>query len=252
MRDRLAVVIPALDEEESIGRVLDAIPAELGASVVVVDNGSRDRTAEVARAHGAHVVEEPRRGYGRACLRGLEVCRELGPPAIVCFLDADLSDDPEEMPRVLAPIHEGRAELVVGSRVLGNPDPGALMPHARAGNALATLLLRIFFGARYTDLGPFRAITWDALERIGMRDRDFGWTVEMQARAALARVRHVEVPVHYRRRGGGRSKISGTIKGTVLAGTKILSTIAWVGLTARFARSPAPAAVAAAKAKTGP
>lgn len=233
MRDGVAVVIPALDEEESIGRVLDAIPVSFAAghssvSVVVVDNGSRDATAAIASARGAIVVSEPIRGYGRACLRGLEACRELGPPRVVCFIDADLSDDPSEMGRVVGPILAGRADLVVGSRTLGENDPGALLPHARFGNMLATFLMRVLFGARYTDLGPFRAITWSALERIGMRDQDFGWTVEMQVRGARAHLRHAEVPVRYRKRGGGRSKISGTIKGTVLAGWKILSTIARV------------------------
>ncbi len=236
MRD-VAVVIPALDEEESIGRVLDAIPRGLAADVVVVDNGSRDGTAAVARARGATVVSEPVRGYGKACLRGLATCRELGPPRVVCFLDADLSDDPSEMPSVLGPVLDGRADLVIGSRTLGRNEPGALLPHARFGNVLATFLLRVLFGARYTDLGPFRAISWRALERIGMRDEDFGWTVEMQVRAALAGLRHTEVPVRYRKRGGGRSKISGTIRGTVLAGWKILSTIAFAGLwRPRFGR----------------
>jgi glycosyltransferase involved in cell wall biosynthesis len=238
VKGSLAVVMPALDEEESIGRVLDAIPRELGATAVVVDNGSTDRTAELARAHGAVVVSEPRRGYGQACLRGLAACRELGPPALVCFIDADLSDDPGEMPLVVGPILRGEAELVIGTRIRGETESGALLPHARFGNVLATFLLRVFFGARYTDLGPFRAITWRALERIGMRDRDFGWTVEMQVRAALAGIRHVEVPVHYRKRGGGRSKISGTVKGTILAGWKILSTIAVVAMTGVRRRAP--------------
>jgi len=199
--------------------------------VVVVDNGSRDATAAIARARGATVVSEPVRGYGRACLRGLEACRALGPPRLVCFLDGDLSDDPAEMPRVVAPILEGSADLVVGSRTLGARDAGALLPHARFGNVLATFLLRVLFSARYTDLGPFRAISWRALEKIRMRDQDFGWTVEMQIRAALAGLRHTEVPVRYRKRGGGRSKISGTIRGTVLAGWKILSTIALAAAT---------------------
>lgn len=238
MKGGLAVVIPALDEEESIGRVLDAIPPELRASVVVVDNGSTDATATIAASRGATVVPEPVRGYGRACLRGLEACRALGPPRVVCFIDADLSDDPAEMTRVLAPIDEGRAELVIGSRILGANEPGALLPHARFGNVLATFLLRVLFSARYTDLGPFRAITWRALEQIGMRDQDFGWTVEMQVRAALAGVKHAEVPVRYRKRGGGRSKISGTLRGTVLAGWKILSTIAIAALTWRPRHGP--------------
>ncbi|MBI3724574.1 glycosyltransferase family 2 protein [bacterium] len=230
MRGQIAIVIPALDEEESLPRVLGEIPRELGLHVVVVDNGSTDRTADIARELGAHVVSEPRRGYGQACLSGLELCRRLGPPQAVVFLDADGADDPREIPRLLAPLDRNEADLVIGSRVLGAREHGALLPHARFGNALATFLLRVLYSARATDLGPFRAISWPALERIGMRDRDFGWTVEMQARAALLSLRTVEVPVSWRRRFAGSSKISGTVRGTFLAGTKILSTIVRVGL----------------------
>jgi hypothetical protein len=223
------VVIPALDEEGALPAVLAAIaPGEAG-RVVVVDNGSADRTALVAVRAGATVVREPRRGYGAACLRGLERLRE-DPPDIVVFLDADGSDDPRELPRLVAPIREGRADLVVGSRVLGTREPGALTPVQRFGNALATTLLRALFGARFTDLGPFRAIGWGALERLAMRDRGYGWTVEMQARAARAGLRCLEVPVATRRRAAGRSKVSGTLRGVVGAGGKILFTIAKVRL----------------------
>ncbi len=217
-------VIPALDEEGSIGTVLDAIPRPPVRRVVVADNGSGDRTAEVAAAHGAVVVREPRRGYGAACLRGLEALAS-DPPDVVLFLDADSSDDPAEAPRLLAPIEAGRADLVVGSRALGEPEPGALSPAQRFGNWLATRLLGLLYGARYTDLGPFRAIRWPSLAALGMRDRDFGWTVEMQVKAARRGLRHEEVPVRYRRRIG-RSKISGTVSGTIRAGAKILGTIA--------------------------
>ena len=197
-------------------------------TVVVVDNGSRDGTAAVARAAGATVVHEPRRGYGAACLAGLAYLR-AHPPGVVVFLDADLSDDPAQLPEVLAPVLEGRADLVVGSRVLGRPAPGSLTLAQVLGNRLAVALLALLFGAHYTDLGPFRAIRWAALERLGMRDRGYGWTVEMQARAARAGLRALEVPVRYRRRLG-RSKISGTVRGVVGAGTKILFTIARVRL----------------------
>src|SRR6185295_6110026 len=167
----------------SVGAVLDEIPRPPVRRVVVADNGSTDATARIARAHGATVVSEPRRGYGAACLRGLEALA-ADPPDVVLFLDADGSDDPEQTPALLRPILEGRADLVVGSRVLGEPDPGALGPHARFGNWLATRLLAVLYGARYTDLGPFRAIRYEALAALGMKDRDFGWTVEMQVKAA--------------------------------------------------------------------
>lgn len=217
-------VIPALNEEASIGAVLDAIPRPAVRRVVVADNGSSDRTAEVARAHGALVVAEPRRGYGAACLRALAALR-IDPPHVVLFLDGDMSDDPSEAPRLLAPIATGRADLVIGSRALGQTEPGSLAPAQRFGNWLATRLLLLLYGARYTDLGPFRAIRWDALEALGMRDRDFGWTVEMQVKAARRGLRHEEVPVRYRKRVG-TSKISGTLMGSLRAGTKILGTIA--------------------------
>jgi len=216
-------VIPALNEEESLGSVLDSIPRPLIRHVVVADNGSTDATATIAGDRGAIVVTEKHRGYGAACLRALDALAQ-DPPDIVLFLDADGSDDPSEAAAVLAPIVDGRADLVVGSRVLGRSDPGALTPHARFGNALATRLLALLYGARYTDLGPFRAIRYEALLRLRMRDRDFGWTVEMQIKAARQGLRHAEVPVRYRRRIG-RSKISGTLGGSVRAGVKILATV---------------------------
>jgi glycosyltransferase involved in cell wall biosynthesis len=223
---KAAVVLPALDEEASLGGVLAALPRADVEEIVVVDNGSRDRTAAVARAAGATVVAEPRRGYGSACLAGLAWLRTraAGPPSIVAFLDADGSDVPAELPLLLAPLRAGRADLVVGSRVLGQAERGALTPVQRFGNRLATTLLAARWGARATDLGPFRAIRWEALERLSMRDRDYGWTVEMQARALRLGLVTVEVPVSYRRRIG-RSKISGTLRGVVGAGTKILWTI---------------------------
>ena len=218
---RIAVVIPALNEEASIGKVLADLPDGVH-EVVVVDNGSTDRTADVARAAGAHVIVESRRGYGAACLTGIST---LSDPDIVVFLDADYSDHPDELSRVVAAILANEADMVIGSRVLGEAEPGSLSPVARFGNALSCALIRVIWGVRYTDLGPFRAIRFDALTRLRMDDRDYGWTVQMQARAARLRMRGVEVPVSYRRRIG-RSKISGTVRGVIGAGTKILYTIA--------------------------
>jgi glycosyltransferase involved in cell wall biosynthesis len=226
---RADVVIPARDEEGSIARVVEGLPPACVARVVLVDNGSRDRTAEVARRAGAIVVSEPRRGYGAACLAGLAFLR-AGPPEVVAFLDADLSEDPAQLAELLAPIAEGRADLVIGSRVLGEREAGSLTPVQAFGNRLATLMLRALFGARYTDLGPFRAIRWEALERLRMRDRGYGWTVEMQARAARAGLRCAEVPVRHRVRAAGRSKVAGTLAGVLGAGIKIPLTILRVRL----------------------
>lgn len=223
MVERIGVIIPALNEEEAIGHTLAALNAVPLAQIVVADNGSVDRTAEVARACGATVVTERQRGYGRACLAGLAALR----PEIdtVVFMDADGSDDPHDLPKLLEPLRRGDADLVMGSRVLGERESGALTPQQRFGNALATFLLRLLFGIRATDLGPFRAIRRESLKQLGMRDPDFGWTIEMQIRAHRAGLRVVEVPVRYRRRRFGRSKISGTISGTIRAGAKILWTI---------------------------
>ena len=174
-------------------------------------------------------MSEPIPGYGRACLAGLVRLRD-DPPDVVVFLDGDHSDDPRELPLILAPLLAGEAELVVGSRVLGAREPGAFTPAQMLGNALASWLLRVLYGLRATDLGPFRAVRWARLEALGMRDRDFGWTVEMQARAALAGLAQREVPVSYRRRRGGRSKIAGTLAGSIRAGWKILATLASVRL----------------------
>ncbi len=229
----IAVVIPALNEEAALGPVLAAIPRAGDdwrvREVVVADNGSTDRTAEVARAGGATVVREPRRGYGAACLAALAHLRR-DPPEVVAFLDGDGSDDPGELPALLAPILQNEAELVIGSRVLGEREPGALTPVQEFGNVVACSMLRIAFGVRHTDLGPFRAIRWNALQRLGMRDPDYGWTVEMQARAARLGLRGVEIPVRYRRRRAGTSKVAGTLRGAWGAGTKILWTIGRVRL----------------------
>lgn len=218
------LLLPARNEEEGLPRVLAELPRELVRRVVVVDNGSTDGTARVAQEAGAIVVREPRPGYGRACLAGLDWLRRHDPPEIVAFLDADHSDRPEELPAIVGPILAGRADLVIGSRVLGEREPGALLPQARFGNWLACRLMRLRFGRTFTDLGPFRAIRWQALERIRMRDRTFGWTVEMQLKALRLGLPVLEVPVSYRRRIG-RSKITGTLSGSLRAGGRILWTI---------------------------
>jgi glycosyltransferase involved in cell wall biosynthesis len=220
---RVAVVIPARNEAASLPLVLDAIPRHLVDEIVVVDNASTDGTADAGRAHGATLLREPRRGYGSACLRGLDHLKARRPDVVV-FLDADYSDHPEEMALLLGPIERGQADLVIGSRVLGTRERGAILPQARVGNWVATRLMRAFYGGRYTDLGPFRAVRFEALLRLGMADRDFGWTAEMQVKALLAGLRVREVPVSYRRRVGA-SKITGTVWGTLRAGSKILWTI---------------------------
>ncbi len=220
---RILVVIPAFNEAGFIGRVVGDVPAGLVEEVVVVDNASTDETARVARAAGATVLSEPNRGYGRACLRGIAYARERHPDVVV-FLDGDYSDHPEEMTELVAPILRGEADFVVGSRMTGRREPGALLPQALFGNRLACALMRLFWGARYTDLGPFRAIRFDDLVALDMRDPTFGWTIEMQIKAAVAGLRCAEVPVSYRRRVGV-SKITGTVSGTVRASAKILYTI---------------------------
>ena len=218
------VVIPAFNEEDSLPLVLADLPAHAFRRVVVADNNSSDRTAEVARQGGATVVAASRQGYGSACLAGLEYLRRNEPPDVVAFLDADYSDHPEELVRVIDPILDDRADLVIGSRTLGDAEPGALLPQARMGNLVACILIRLLYRFRYTDLGPFRALRWSSLEEIAMSDPDFGWTAEMQVKALRHSLRVSEVPVSYRRRIGV-SKITGTIKGTFMAGYKILWTV---------------------------
>jgi glycosyltransferase involved in cell wall biosynthesis len=227
----VTVIIPALNEEASLPRVLDDLPAV--GRVIVVDNGSTDATARLAAEAGSWVVAELRRGYGAACLRGLAEVADLiaqgeVPPRIVVFLDADYSDHPDLLPALVEPIFAGTADFVLGSRLLGEREPGAMHPQSLFGNRLACFLMRRLFGGRYTDLGPFRAIAYPALLRLGMVDRNFGWTVEMQIKATRAGLRTLEVPVPYRRRIG-RSKISGTFVGTVKAGVKILYIIGKYG-----------------------
>ncbi len=220
-----AVIIPARNEAEGLGRLLPLLRSHSLTQVVVVDNGSRDGTAEVGRATGATVVRERRIGYGAACHAGIRALAES--VRIVVFLDADLADDPAELPRLVRPIACGDADLTIGVRVRARREPGSMTVPQRFGNWLATTLIRLGWRHEYADLGPFRAIERSALDRLDMRDRRFGWTVEMQIRAVEERLRIVEVRVPYRRRVG-RSKISGTVRGVFLAGYWILRTI--VGL----------------------
>lgn len=217
----ISVIIPAYNEEHSIGRVLNDLPKEKLKEIIVVNNASTDNTAEVARINGATVVEERRRGYGAACLRGISVVSDSD---IVVFVDGDYSDYPEELDQLIKPITENRADFVLGSRMIYPESRDALLPQARYGNKLATFLIYIFFGYRFTDLGPFRAIRFDSLKQINMVDTDFGWTVEMQIKAIKNNLRIEEIPVHYRKRIG-ISKITGTISGTFKAGVKIMYTI---------------------------
>ena len=224
MRLIVDVVIPAFNEEGSLALVLGDLAGTGIRRVVVADNNSDDDTAAIARKAGATVITAPRQGYGSACLAGIGLLRSTGPPEVVVFVDADYSDSPDELPRLVAPIQDDGADLVIGSRLLGQRERGSLLPQARCGNWIASLLIRLLYGHRYTDLGPFRAIRWSALERLQMSDPDFGWTVEMQVKAIRQGLRVVEVPVSYRKRIGS-SKITGTALGTIRAGYKIISTI---------------------------
>lgn len=221
MSPKISVIIPAYNEEESLPHVLNDLPQDRLHQIIVVDNRSTDRTAEVARANGATVVYEKRQGYGQACLSGMAV---LDAPDIVVFLDGDYSDYPEEIDLLVAPIIKDEADFIVGSRMILKESRKALLPQARYGNMLAVFLIRLFFGHRFTDLGPFRAIRYESLQAIGMRDRNFGWTVEMQIKAVQKSLRIREIPVRYRMRIGV-SKITGTVSGTFKAGTKIIYTI---------------------------
>jgi len=221
MSSRISIIIPAFNEESSIGLVLDALPQDKIHEIIVVNNNSTDDTARVATAHGARVVEEPQKGYGSACLKGID---ELNAPDIVVFLDGDFSDFPEEIVELVSPIEKGDADFVLGSRMILTESRRALLPQARYGNRLAVFLIKLFFNYSFTDLGPFRAIRYSSLMAIGMQDIDFGWTVEMQIKAVKNGLRIQELPVKYRERIGV-SKITGTVSGTFKAGTKIIYTI---------------------------
>ncbi len=216
----VSVVIPAFNEEQSIGKVVADIPKDIVHHIIVVNNNSTDNTVNVARKAGAIVLNEARKGYGWACLKGMEKCKELDTEIIV-FLDGDYSDYPQEIPQVIAPILEKDMDLVIGSRVLGQREKGSLTPQQVFGNWLATLLIRVFYRAKFTDLGPFRAMKFESLQQLKMDDKTYGWTIEMQIKAVKSRMKHCEVPVNYKRRIG-KSKVSGTVKGSVLAGIKII------------------------------
>ncbi|MCZ6694016.1 MAG: glycosyltransferase family 2 protein [Bacteroidetes bacterium] len=221
----IKVIIPAFNEENSVGKVLKDIPSHLVDEIIVVNNASTDRTEVEASKAGATVLNEPTPGYGRACLKGMEYLASLPDEIdIVVFLDADYSDHPQEMEMLVEPILQGVADLVIGSRALGKLEKGAMTPQQLFGNWLATRLLRLLYGAKFTDLGPFRAIKYSSLKQIDMQDKTYGWTVEMQLKAAKYGLKCLEVPVNYRKRLGF-SKISGTVKGTLMAGYKIIWTI---------------------------
>ena len=218
------VIIPAYNEEQSIGKVVEAIPQGLVKEVVVVSNASTDNTMNVATQAGATAIEERQKGYGAACLKGIRYIADKGDADIIVFLDGDFSDYPEEMPLLIKPIIEGGYDMVIGSRALGEREGGSMMPQQIFGNWLATTLIRLLYKYEFTDLGPFRAIRYDKLVEINMKDEDFGWTVEMQVKAAKLKMKCTEVAVNYRKRIGV-SKVTGTIKGTFMAGYKILWTI---------------------------
>jgi glycosyltransferase involved in cell wall biosynthesis len=228
---RVTAVIPALDEEATIGAVVRAIPHDLVSEVVVVDNGSRDETEARAREAGARVVREPARGYGRACRAGLLAASPLA--EVVVFLDGDGSDVPEAMGRLIDPIASGTHDLVLGSRVLGEREPGSMNGAQLLAGSLAGAALRLLYGVRYTDMGPFRAIRRGALLELGMQEETYGWNLEMQVKAARRGLRILEVPVPHRRRAGGRSKVSGDLAASARAGLRLLWTLARLVLERR-------------------
>ena len=225
VKPHIVVIIPAYNEEESIAKVIADIPKDLVEEVIVVNNNSTDHTRQVAKTAGATVLDEPQQGYGAACLKGIAYTRaKQSQPDIVVFIDGDYSDFPQQMPEVVAPILEQGMDMVIGSRALGKRQKGAMMPQQIFGNWLATFLIRLFYGMKFTDLGPFRAIRFDKLIDINMKDQNYGWTVEMQLKAAKKKLKVTEVSVDYKKRIGV-SKVSGTVKGTVMAGYKIIWTI---------------------------
>lgn len=220
----IKVIIPAFNEEDSIGKVVAEIPS-IVSEVIVVSNNSTDATEEVARQAGATVLSEPQKGYGYACLKGINyVASQSNTPDIIVFIDGDYSDYPEELTKVVAPIIKNNIDLVIGARVKKLREKHSMTPQQVFGNWLATFLMKLFFGAKFTDLGPFRAIKYDKLLALGMTDKTYGWTVEMQLKAIRKKYTYTEVPVRYKKRIGV-SKVSGTIKGTIFAAVKILGWI---------------------------
>jgi glycosyltransferase involved in cell wall biosynthesis len=219
----IAIVIPALNEEAALRQLLTEIPPAFAQWIVVVDNGSTDRTAAVARAANAVVVSEPERGYGRACLRGFTTAKELGAEFVI-FMDGDGSDDPADLSSMLTPVVEGQADFSIGSRVSKRSERGAIPPQARLGNWLVSHMINLFYGVHLHDIGSFRVIRISALEALQMNEMTFGWPVEMLVKAARARYRIIEQPIHYRRRSHGRSKVAGTLVGSVKAAYYMVST----------------------------
>ena len=220
----IRVIIPAFNEENSISKVIMELP-ELVSEVIVINNNSTDQTAAVARKAGATVLTETRMGYGYACLKGLNyIAEQSKTPDIIVFIDGDYSDYPQELSKIVAPIMDGGVDFVIGARVKSLREKGSMTPQQVFGNKLATFLMRVFFGAKFTDLGPFRAIRYDKLIQLNMEDKTYGWTVEMQLKALKQKLAYIEVPVRYKKRIGV-SKVSGTVKGTIFAGIKILGWI---------------------------
>ncbi|MFC2109410.1 glycosyltransferase family 2 protein [Bacteroidota bacterium] len=220
----IKVIIPAFNEAAAIANVIQDIPAWV-TEIIVVNNNSTDDTLKNAKEAGATVLDEPRKGYGYACLKGMEYIRQQKEiPEIIVFLDGDYSDYPEELTKLIAPILEDNIDLVIGTRTAAYREKGAMTPQQVFGNWLATFLMKVFFKATFTDLGPFRAIKYDKLLALNMEDKTYGWTVEMQLKALKQKMSYVEIPVQYRNRIGV-SKVSGTVKGTFMAGYKILSWI---------------------------
>ncbi len=219
----IAVIIPALNESQSIGYVIDAIP-KLVSKILVVDNGSTDLTPEIVKKKGAILLNENKKGYGFACLKGINYLK-TNPPDIVVFLDGDFSDFPDDLDKIIAPIVNDKMDFVIGSRIKELREPGSLTPQQIFGNGLACFLMRILYNSTFTDLGPFRAIRWKELINLEMQDKTYGWTVEMQLKVLRRELSYIEIPVRYRKRIG-ISKVSGTFKGTIMAGYKILT---WIG-----------------------
>lgn len=225
MKADIRVIIPAFNERNAVGLVIDEIPGNWVSEIIVVDNGSQDDTFDQAQKHGATALREDRKGYGQACLRGMQHLAEgHTPPDIVVFMDGDHSDYPEQLPELIRPILAQEADLVIGSRTLGTKERGSMTLQQVFGNWLACTLMRWLYNAKYTDLGPFRAVRYSSLLAMQMQDTNYGWTVEMQLKAARLQLRTVDVPVNYRQRIGV-SKVSGTVSGTLMAGYKILLTI---------------------------